>query len=307
MNIHSGARSCAASRALMVSRAQAGWSKQAIAYAAGVSRQTVYKWLQRYRKEGAAGLQDRRSRPHRSPRRLSDQRVTMVIELRKQHRMAGRHVAQRLKMPRSTVARILRRAHLSRRRDLEPRCPVVRYERARSGELIHMDIKKLGQFRCPGHRVTHDRTSSGRDRGIGWEFVHVAIDDYSRLAYVEVLQGKKATDCVAFVNRALSFFADHNIHVQSIMTDNGSGYVGALFGHALHQHGIRHLRTRPYRPQTNGKAERFIQTLLREWAYCRPYRSSSDRRRALRPWLRRYNHRRPHGSLHNQPPISRLP
>lgn len=306
MDLHGGARTCPASRALMVERSAKGWSKVAIAQAAGVSRQTVHSWLKRYAEGGAEGLRDRSSRPHSCPTRLSDERVSAVVRLRKEHRMAGRHIAERLKMPRSTVSRVLRREGLSRARDLQPQAQPRRYERKRPGELIHVDIKKLGRFRCPGHRVTGDRTSSKRDRGIGWEFVHVAIDDYSRLAYIEVLDGKKATHCVDFLERALDFFADHGLKVEQVMSDNGSGYVSALFRHFLKSQSIQHIRTRPYRPQTNGKAERFIQTLLREWAYRRPYRSSAARRRALRPWIRRYNRKRPHGSLDGQPPISRI-
>jgi len=208
-------------------------------------------------------------------------------------------------MPSSSVSRVLRRAQLSRARDLQPREPVVRYERSAPGELVHLDIKKLGRFRRPGHRVTGDRTN--QSRGAGWEYVHVAIDDYSRFAYVEVLANEKATTCVAFLHRAVAFFRDHGIRVERVMTDNGSGYRSRHFAVAMLAIEAKHVFTRPYRPQTNGKAERFIQTLLREWAYRRPYRSSSDRRRALRPWLRRYNHRRRHGSLAGKPPASRLP
>ena len=305
MDIHSGARSCPASRALMVDRVLEGWRVTDVAEAAGVSRTTVYKWLKRFREEGSAGLLDRTSRPHHSPRRTSPRRRELVVQLR-QSRLTGRAIATKLRMPRSTVSRILRAAGLSRARDLDPPEPVVRYERATAGELLHLDIKKLGRFGQPGHRVLGDRSNRFRDRGIGWEYVHVAIDDASRLAYAEVLADEKGATCTAFLERALQWFADHGIRVQRVMTDNGPGYRSKQFGYALMQHGARHLFTRPYRPQTNGKAERFIQTLLREWAYVRAYASSQHRRRALRPWLRRYNHRRPHGSLDGQPPITRV-
>lgn len=305
MDMHSGARSCPASRALMAQRVRKeGWSVTSAAAAAGVSRTTVYKWLRRFDEEGVAGLRDRSSRPHRSPRQISKKRRDLILELRRS-RMSGRAISHRLKMPSSSVSRVLRRAQLSRARDLQPREPVVRYERSAPGELVHLDIKKLGRFMRPGHRVTGDRTH--QSRGAGWEYVHVAIDDYSRFAYVEVLANEKATTCVAFLQRAVAFFRDHGIRVERVMTDNGSGYRSRHFAAAMLAIEAKHVFTRPYRPQTNGKAERFIQTLLREWAYRRPYRSSSDRRRTLRPWLSRYNHRRRHGSLAGKPPASRLP
>ena len=306
MDLHRGARTCPASRALMVDRLASGWRVSEVAEAAGVSRTTVYKWKRRWEAEGRTGLQDRSSRPRRSPRRTPQARRDLVIQLRRS-RLSGRAISHRLRMPRSTVSRVLRQAQLSRARDLEPREPPRRYEREAPGELLHLDIKKLGRFRQPGHRVHGDRSNGRRDRGIGWEFVHVAIDDYSRVAYVEVLEDEKGITCAAFLERAVAYFADHGVRVQRLLTDNGGGYRSRAFKFAVHRLGARHLRTRPYRPQTNGKAERFIQTLLREWAYGRPYRRSSDRRRALAPWLRRYNQRRPHISLGGEPPFTRLP
>lgn len=306
MDIHSGARSCPASRALMAKRVlEEGWRVVDVADAAGVSRTTVYKWIHRFKHEGEEGLKDRSSRPRDSPRRTSKRRRDLVLQLRRS-RMTGRAIATRLGMPRSTVSRILRSASLSRARDLDPPEPVVRYERKAPGDLVHLDIKKLGRFCKPGHRVTGDRTGQSNHRGVGWEYVHVAIDDFSRMAYAEVLQDEKGKTCTGFLERAAVFFADHGIRIQRVMTDNGSGYRSKLFKAAVRGLGARQLYTRPYRPQTNGKAERFIQTLLREWAYVRAYRSSAYRRRTLRPWLRRYNCRRPHGSLDGRPPISRM-
>ncbi len=303
MDIHSGARTCPASRALMVQRRAEGWTKVAIAEAAGVSEQTVYKWLKRYDEEGPEGLQDRSSRPHRSPRQTPPERRKLVLELRRT-RMCGRDVANQLNMPRSTVARIIKRAGLSRARDLEPREPVVRYERERPGELVHLDIKKLGRFKQPGHRVTGNRTGQSSGRGIGWEYVHVAIDDATRLAYAEVLADEKAPTAASFLARAAEYFADHGIlRIERVMTDNGACYRSRLFRAGVLQLGARHIFTRPYRPQTNGKAERFIQTLFREWAYRRPYQTSGHRRRALAGFLRRYNYRRGHGSLSDEPPL----
>jgi transposase InsO family protein len=207
-------------------------------------------------------------------------------------------------MPRSTVARVLDRAGLSRLRDLEPPQPVIRYEREHPGELIHLDVKKLDRIVKLGHRMTGNRRDT--TDGAGWEYAHVAIDDASRLAYVEVLANEQATTTAGFLRRALAFFRRHGIHVERVMTDNGSAYVSHLFAEMCASHSIRHIRTRPYTPRTNGKAERFIQTMLREWAYARPYSSSRRRTAGLPRWLRYYNHLRPHGSLDHKAPISRV-
>jgi transposase InsO family protein len=279
------------------------WSADQAAAALGIATRTAFKWLARYRSGGYAALRDRSSRPRRLARLTEEARAQLVIRLRRS-RMTGLQIARRLRMPRSTVAAILKRAGLARLRDLEPPQPVVRYERDRPGELIHLDIKKLGRIERIGHRITGDRTS--RSRGAGWEYVHIAIDDASRLAYVEVLANEQAETTAAFLRRALAYYRCHGIRVERVMTDNGSAYVSHLFAQLCTQSQLRHVRTRPYTPRTNGKAERFIQTLLREWAYVRPYATSRRRTAALPRWLHHYNHRRPHGSLNGQAPISRV-
>jgi len=220
--------------------------------------------------------------------------------------MSERQIAKRLRMPQRTVSRVLHRAGLSRRRDLEPAQPPNRYEHAEPGGLLHLDIKKLGRFGRPGHRVTGTRLGRDPDRGRGWEFVHVCIDDYSRVAYVEVLNDETKGTCAAFLRRAVSWFEQQGIRVERILTDNGGGYRSHPFRDAVRELAIRHVFTKPYTPRTNGKAERFIQTLLREWAYERPYRRSSDRRRRLPGYIRHYNEKREHGSLGGIPPITRL-
>ena len=305
MNLHSGARTCPSSRALLIDRIQRdGWRVEAAAQAAGVSPRTVYKWIARHRREGEAGLQDRSSRPHSSPTERTVEEVCCVVFLR-HTRMTGARIAASLELPRSTVARVLQRRGLSRLKSLEPQEPARRYTRRHPGELLHLDVKKLGRITgFYGHRITGDRRR--RRRGAGWDFVHVAIDDASRLAYAEVLPNEQGDTSAAFLGRALTWFARLGIRVRRALTDNGSGYVSACFGAACARHRLHHLRTRPYRPCTNGKAERFIQTLIREWAYVRPYRTSGIRAQALPLFLSYYNRERPHGSLSDQPPISRL-
>lgn len=304
MNVHSGARSCRASRVLLVERVSEGWSVEEAAAAAGLSRRSAFKWLRRYREHGAEGLSDRSSRPHQMPRRTPDEWQQIILELR-QTRMTGARIAAQLGRPRSTVALILKRAGQERLRSPEPDEPVVRYQRENPGELLHLDVKKLGRIAgLIGHRITGDH--SRKCRGAGWEYVHVAIDDASRLAYVEVLRDEKGLTSAGFLRRAFAWFARLGVRVERILTDNGSGYRSRRFAAACAAMTVRHKRTRPYRPQTNGKAERFIQTLLREWAYAMPYRNSSLRIRALRPWLRYYNRERPHGSLHSRPPFNQL-
>ncbi len=303
MNVHSRARTNPYSRALIVQRMEsATWSEDQAA-ALGITTRTGHKWHARYRQEGPAGLKDRSSRPRRMPRLTPEDRAELIVQLRR-CRMSGPQIARRLRMPRSTVAVVLKRAGLSRLRDLTPPEPVVRYNRDSSGELLHLDVKKLGRIERIGHRITGDRRS--RSRGAGWEYAHVAIDDASRLAYVEVLANEQAETTVGFLRRALIFFRRHGITAQRVMTDNGSAYVSHLFAQRCQVHSLRHLRTRPYRPCTNGKAERFIQTMLREWAYRRAYSSSRLRTAALPAWLHYYNHRRPHGGLNGQTPASRV-
>ena len=305
MNLHSLARTTPISRALLVDRVtQQSWSVSEAAEAAGISQRSAYKWLARYRREGAAGLLDRSSRPLRCPSEIPSGWKAMILKLRR-CRKTGPEIADKLGIPRSTVARVLRRAGLHRLKLLEPREPANRYERKRPGELIHLDIKKLARIAGRvGHRIHGDRST--RVRKAGWEFVHVAVDDHSRLAYVEVLSDEKGTTATGFFERALAFFRRHGIKVERVLTDNGACYRSHAFLLACNERGIRTIKTRPYRPQTNGKAERFIQTLIREWAYVRPYKDSKLRVKALAPWLRYYNRQRPHGSLCRQPPISRV-
>jgi transposase InsO family protein len=304
MNIHSNARTCPNSRATIVAHVRAGAWCADQAFAMGVSTRTGFKWSRRYRENGPAGLLDRSSRPRRIPNLTSPERTELVLQLRR-CRLTALEVARKLRMPRSTVAAILKRAGLSRLRDLDAPEPVQRYERKSPGDLVHLDVKKLGRIRgVVGHRITGNRRV--RSRGAGWEAVHVAIDDYSRLAYVEVLANEEAPTTVGFLRRALIFFRRHGIRVKRVLTDNAKTYLSHLFAELCGQRAIKHKRTRPYRPCTNGKAERFIQTMLREWAYKRPYGSSRRRTAALPRWLDRYNHHRPHGSLGGQSPIARV-
>jgi transposase InsO family protein len=281
-----------------------GWAVCDAAQAAGVSERTVYRWLARYREEGRDGLHDRSCRARRIARRTPPRRVERIERLRRRHRMTGSQIAVRLGMPRSTVAAVLKRRGLARLSSLEPKPPVVRYERKRPGELLHLDIKKLGRFRKVGHRITGDRKRP--PRGDGWEFVHVCVDDHSRLAYVEVLVDERAETAAGFLQRAIRWYRRQGIVVERVMTDNGGCYVSHLFRQACLDLEVRHLRTRPYRPETNGKAERFIQTMLRVWAYQRPYRTSNQRTKRLEPWLRYYNRIRPHSALGHHPPIRRI-
>jgi transposase InsO family protein len=304
MNLHSGARTCPASRALLITRIRQGWRVTRAAQAAGISCRTAYKWIARHAREGAMGLQDRSSRPRSSPTALALDRVCCIVWLR-HTRMTVARIAASLELPRSTVARVLQRRGLNRLKALEAQEPPRRYTRRHPGELLHLDVKKLGRITgFYGHRITGDR--SRRRRGAGWDFVHVAIDDASRLAYAEVLANEHGDTSAAFLQRARLWFARHDIRIRRVLTDNGSGYVSACFRLACARLRLQHLRTRPYRPQTNGKAERFIQTLLRESAYVRPYRTSGLRTRALPLYLAYYNRERPHGSLCGRPPISRI-
>jgi transposase InsO family protein len=288
----------------------------AAAEAAGVTERTVYRWLARWRAEGPAGLVDRRSAPKRIPHKTPPDRVAAICQLR-QGRLTAAEIAERLAMPLSTVSAVLRREGLGKRSRLEPPEPIHRYERSAPGELVHIDIKKLGRIQGgPGKRITGPaRARRGptktdaagvRRSVVGWEYVHVAVDDYSRLAYAEVLDDEKASTAIGFLRRAVAFFARHGIHVERVMTDNGPAYTSGPHRIACQQLGLRHLRTQPYRPRTNGKAERFIQTLLRRWAYYRPYSSSAERTAALSAWLNHYNFTRPHGSLSHKTPGSRL-
>jgi transposase InsO family protein len=317
MKVHARARLTPKGRCFVVDRVvRQGWSATAAAEAAGVAERTVYRWIARYRAEGEAGLHDRSCVPRRIPRRTPTARVEAILALRRL-RMTGSEIAELLEMPAATVSAVLRREGLGKLSRLGPPEPPNRYERSRPGELVHVDVKRLGRIgpHGAGHRVTGRRLRRNPTRTdgagvrrlqVGWEFVHIAIDDHSRLAYAEVLADERATTAVGFLRRAVSFFASHGISVRRVMTDNGSPYVSAVHASACRELGLRHLRTRPYRPRTNGKAERFIQTMLREWAYARLYGTSAERIRALPIWLDRYNWRRPHGSLGHRPPRSRL-
>lgn len=304
MDLHSGARTCPRSRALLIQRVtREKWTVEEAAEAAGISTRTVYKWLARHRTERRRGLQDRSSRPITVPHATVPARRELILRLR-HSRMTGAQIARRLRMPRTTVARVLSRAGLGRLKALAPIEPVRRYEHGHAGSLLHLDIKKLGKIGQVGHRIHGDRTT--RVRGIGWECVHVAIDDFSRAAYVEVLPNETGPTTAAFLRRAIAWFKRLGIRVERILTDNGSAYRSKLVGAVCQELELKHRWTRPYRPQTNGKAERFIQTLLREWAYVRAYPNSRRRTAALVPYLMHYNRRRSHGSLHGKSPFSRL-
>jgi transposase InsO family protein len=281
----------------------AGESIAVAAARAGASRATGYRWWRRFSCEGWGGLRERRSTPHHQPRRLSAEAEAEIVAVRERTGAGPLTVGALLGRPASTVGKVLRRLGRSRL-PRAPRPPVQRYERARPGELMHVDIKKLGRFWEVGKRIRGDAVQ--RSRRAGWQFAHVAVDDHSRLAYVELLPGERAVDAVAFLERAVRWYADQGIAVAAVMTDNGSAYVSGAWRERCVGLGLRHLRTRPYTPRTNGKAERFIQTLLRSWAYGLAYPTSVHRARALAGWLRWYNRRRPHGSLDGHPPISRV-
>jgi transposase InsO family protein len=280
-----------------------GRSLAEAAEAAGVSERTARKWLARYRNEGVAGLGDRSSRPHRIARRTAPERERAVIGLRRA-RMTADEIAACLGIPERTASRICWRAGLGRLRALDPAEPANRYETPRPGQLVHIDVKKLGRIERAGHRITGTRV--GQRKGAGWERVHVAVDGATRLAYVEVLADEKKETACAFLERAITWFAAQGITVERILTDNGAAYRSHLHRDLCTRLGIRHSRTRAYRPRTNGKAERFIKTLTQRWAYGAIYGSSAERTSALTPWLRFYNHLRPHRSLNRQTPAARL-
>jgi transposase InsO family protein len=309
MKLHRNARTCPHSRLLIVRRVrEEGWTLAQAAEAAGVSVRTVSKYLRRYREEGEEGLLDRSSAPCSVPHRTPEERAAVIAALRRL-RMTGAEIAELLEMPLSTVSAVLARIGLGRLSRLEPPEPPNRYQRARPGELVHVDVKKLGRIGRPGHRISGRVSGGGHHRRafhLGWEFVHVAVDDATRLAYAEVLADEKAVTAAGFLRRALAFFAGYGIRVERVMTDNGSCYRAVVHGLACKALGLRHLRTRPYRPRTNGKAERFIRTLLGGWAYGAIFGSSEERRRALSGWIDFYNRRRPHGSLGRQAPVVRL-
>jgi transposase InsO family protein len=305
VKLHPNAKTTPYAREQMAHRVlDLGWSVHDAAQAAAVSVRTAYRWIARFRAEGPQGLQDRPCRARRIAHRTPPGRVARIERLRRRRRLTAAQIALRLRMPRSTVAAVLKRHGLERLSRLSPRPAVVRYERSRPGELVHLDTKKLGRFRRIGHRITGDRRR--RHRRGGWEFAHVCIDDHSRLAYVEILADERAETCAAFLRRAVRWLRRQGIRTERVLTDNGGGYLSHVFRQACAELAVAHRRTRPYRPETNGKAERFIQTLLREWAYQRPYRTSNQRTKQLAPWLRYYNCQRPHSALSGRPPQSRI-
>jgi len=283
----------------MSARRREGWSVREIAEAAGVSVRTTYKWL------GRDSAQDRPSRAKRLANRLAEPVIAEIARLRREHHLTGAAIARRLRLKRSTVAGWLKRLGIGRLKLLQEKPPVVRYERERAGELIHLDTKKLARFNKVGHRISGDRRA-GRSEGAGWDFVHVAIDDASRVAFVEILPDEKKETARDFLDRAMRWFQRKGVRIERVMTDNGGCYKAHMFRDLCRDRGVKHIRTRPYTPKTNGKAERFIQTLLREWAYARPYQSSGRRNAALAPFVDRYNHKRPHASLAGQSPAYAL-
>ncbi len=303
MDVHQNAKNTPRGRRSMIQRLAEGWTILAVAAAFDVDPKTVRKWRARFLAEGEASLADRSSRPHRSPTRLGEAAQGEILALRRQ-RLSGPAIARRLGRPVATVGLVLRRRGLGRLSTLDPKPELVRYQRERPGELIHIDIKKLGRIDGVGHRITGDRTR--RARGIGWDFLHVCVDDASRLAYTEILPDERKESAVAFLERALAWFASLGVTVERVMTDNGSAYRSHAFRQAIHDAGLKHKRTRPYTPRTNGKAERFIQTSLREWAYLQAFANSAERSAAMQPWLHRYNRHRPHSALGGKPPSTRL-
>jgi len=306
MNMHKNARLTPLGRERMVRQVENGQTPEAVSEAVGVCPRTVRKWVERYRREGLAGLQDRSSRPHRL-RRPTPQAVVGEIERLRRQRWTGKQIAAETGVSPATVSRVLRRLGLNKLSALEPAEPVRRYQRENPGELIHIDIKKLGRIGSVGHRITGRQTGVvNRHLGIGWEYVHVCIDDASRVAFVQVMADQRKQSAVAFLVAAVAYYAKLGISIERVMTDNGSCYRSKAFRAACKRLGLRQVFTKPYTPKTNGKAERFIQTALREWAYARAYQNSDQRTAELPNWLHRYNWHRPHSSLEANTPISRL-
>jgi transposase InsO family protein len=309
MRLHRNARTCPASRRLLVDRVLVErWSIARVAAAAGISERSASKWLSRFRSEGVTGLEDRSSAPRRVPHQTPPDRVEAIAALRRV-RLTGAEISWMLGVPLSTVHAVLKRIGLGKLSRLDPIEPANRYQRRWPGELVHIDIKKLARIDGVGHAVTGTRRGQKKRKGarrVGYEYVHVCVDDATRLAYVEVLKDERATTAIAFLRRCLAYFRSRGIRVERVMTDNGAAYIAAIWALACHTHRIRHLRTRPRRPRTNGKAERFIRTMLEGWAYGAIYASSAERVHSLPGWVDYYNHHRPHGSLAHQPPGHRL-
>jgi transposase InsO family protein len=306
MDTHENARLTPKGREAMVRAVvDDGLSRAEAARRYNTTAKTVAKWVERYRKEGVKGLRDRSSRPHCSPSQTPQATCAAVEALRRQ-RHTGEQIAKQLTISPATVSRILRRLGLNRLSALEPAEPVRRYEREKPGELIHIDIKKLGKFDQIGHRITGDRTRQSNSRGVGWEYVHVCIDDHSRIGFADIMPDQKKRSAIAFLKAAVAYYASVGVKVERVMTDNGSCYRSSAFRRACGRLGLRHIRTKPYTPKTNGKVERFIQTSLREWAYAYAYENSRQRKQQLPTWLHRYNWHRPHTGIGNRTPISRL-
>jgi len=305
MNSHKNAPLTPKGREAMVRCVEAGLSNAAAARQFNTTPKTVAKWVERFRASGVDGLRDRSSRPLSLPSQTAPATCAVVEVLRRQ-RHTGKQIAAEVGVSAATVSRILRRLGLNRIRDLEPAEPVRRYEREKPGEMIHIDIKKLGRFDKIGHRITGDRTGQSNGRGVGWEFVHVCIDDHSRVAFSQILPDEKAESAISFLKAAVAYYKSLGVTVTRVMTDNGSCYKAFDFRDACRDLGIKHIRTKPYTPKTNGKAERFIQTALREWAYAQAYPTSDRRAEELPHWIHKYNWHRPHGALKSRTPISRL-
>jgi transposase InsO family protein len=305
MDIHKNARLTPFGRERLVKMVLSGQTPQAASEAGGVCPRTVRKWVERHEQEGLAGLQDRSSRPHRLYQPTPQAVIDRIESLRRQRR-PGKEIAAEAGVSPATVSRVLKKLGLNKLSALEPAAPARRYERDRPGEMIHIDIKKLGKFDQIGHRITGDRKGQSNSRGVGWEFVHVCIDDASRVAFSQIKPDERKRSAVAFLKAAVAYYASLGITVERVMTDNGSCYRSRAFKNACRQLRLKHIRTKPYTPRTNGKAERFIQTSLREWAYARAYQTSRQRARELPFFLHRYNWHRPHASIGGKPPISRL-
>jgi transposase InsO family protein len=305
MDIHKNARLTAYGRERLAKMILSGQTPEAASDAVGVCPRTGRKWADRFKQEGLAGLQDRSSRPHRLRQPTAPEVIERIESLRRQ-RLPGKEIAATVGVSAATVSRVLKRLGLSKLSALEPAEPPRRYERERPGEMIHIDIKKLGKFNQIGHRITGDRKGQSNSRGVGWEYVHVCIDDASRVAFSKIMKTERRRSAVAFLKAAVAYYASLGVTVERVMTDNGSCYRSSAFAKACRRLHLKHIRTKPYTPRTNGKAERFIQTSLREWAYARAYLNSKQRAHELPFFMHRYNWHRPHASIGRMPPITRL-
>jgi transposase InsO family protein len=306
MDIHKNAPLTPKGRELMVRTVMDdGLTMAAAAREFHTTPKTVRRWVNRFKNEGVEGLRDRSSRPLSSPSQTA-QATCAAVEVLRRQRHTGQQIADELGLSPATVSRILRRLGLNRLSALEPAEPVRRYERDRPGEMIHIDIKKLGRFNKIGHRITGDRTGQSNSRGVGWEYVHVAIDDHSRIAFAKVMPSEKKQSAIVFLKDAVAYYDSLGVKVERVMSDNGSCYKSFAFRRTCRRLGLKHIRTKPYTPKTNGKAERFIQTSLREWAYAQAYPNSRERKAELPIWLHRYNWHRPHAGIDDKTPISRL-